>query len=137
MMLAESTSSGTTELIAVYAAVVATIVLLWDIYKHILSGPRIRLEVTANMRIYGDPRVSEDDLFIDATATNVGNLPTTIRVLGFRHYKSWRQRIVGRSDCQAAIVRTVLQPLPHILEPGKVWTDLIQQSPKVERLAND
>lgn len=126
-----------TDLLAIYAAAVATVVLLWDIYKWKISGPRIRFRVISDMEILGDPRVSSESIFIHAEATNVGNLPTTVRILGVRHYNGWLGCIFRRADYKAIVPETVLQPLPHLLEPGKIWSGLIVQTPEIERLARD
>jgi len=127
-MLAGLISIGTTEFIAGYAALVATVVLVWDIYKWKVSGPRIRFKVSPNMQVFNYPGISHADTFVTAKAINVGHLPTTITTLGIRYYRNWLRRILRRSDRQGVIANTALNPLPHVLEPGTIWTGLINQS---------
>jgi hypothetical protein len=43
-----------TDVIAGYAAFVATGVLLWDVYKWKRSGPGISFTASPDMKIYGD-----------------------------------------------------------------------------------
>ncbi len=66
-----------TGLIAGYAAVVATVVFLWDIYKWKRTGPRISFTASPNMKIYGDPE-REGETYINVRATNIGDKPATI-----------------------------------------------------------
>lgn len=127
-MLVGAISIGTTEIIAAYAAVVATVVLVWDVYKWKASGPRIRFSVSSDMKILQYPGIWETATFVHAKAVNAGDLPTTITTLGIQHYKSWLSCILGRPDHRGVIVNTGSKPLPHILEPGTVWTGLIDQS---------
>jgi len=127
-MLAGAISIGTTEIIAAYAAVVATVVLAWDVYKWKASGPRIRFSVSSNMKILQYPGISATATFVNAKAINVGNLPTTITTLAIQHYKSWLLWVLRRPDHRGVILNTALKPLPHILEPGTIWTGLIDQT---------
>jgi len=50
-----------TGVLAVWGAFIATVVLIWDVYKWITSGPWIHLEVKANMLMYGDSAMPQDD----------------------------------------------------------------------------
>jgi len=126
-MLAGSSSIGTTEIIAVYGAAVATAVFIWEIYKWKVSGPRIRFMVVPAMQLINVPRVSESDTFIVATATNVGDRPTTITNLGIRWYRNWLWYTIGKSQRQAIVAQNVLKELPHILEAGTQWKGLSNQ----------
>ena len=133
IMLAESTSIGLTEIIAGYAAIVATVVLIWDIYKWKASGPRIKLTAKSNRKFINVPHIPEGKSFIVADATNVGNLPTTITALGAQYYKSWLRFVLQRPEKQFDIVNTGLKSLPYTLEPGKVWKGVIEQNEEINR----
>ncbi len=134
-MLAESTSIGITEIIAVYAAFVATGVLVWDIYKWKTSGPRILLTTVCDMTCIGMSNMPQDKTVILVTATNSGNLPTTIKVLGLRHYKNWMWRIRRKTDDRRIISKPYsTHPLPSTLEPGKEWMGFIEQNEEMEAL---
>ncbi len=43
------------EIVAWWGAIVATVVLVWDIYKWKTSGPKIRFVVCPGMIVVGDP----------------------------------------------------------------------------------
>ena len=73
------------DILAVWGAFVATLVLLWDVYKWRTSGPQISFTARPNMNIYNDPRFPNDKTFIAAEAINKGDKPTTITNLGFRY----------------------------------------------------
>ena len=75
-------------IVAWWGAIVATFVLLWDIYKWKTAGPRIRFIVRSGMIIVGDPD-REGQTFISAEATNIGDRPTTITNLVVQHYKTY------------------------------------------------
>ena len=72
------TLSGT-DIVAWWGAIVATSVLIWDIYKWRTSGPRIKFIVQPNSLVVGDP-ARKGKRFISVKATNVGDRPTTIRL---------------------------------------------------------
>lgn len=108
-------------IIAVYAAVVATLVLFWDIFKWKRSGPRILLEVSPNMNIHGDHRIPEDVQHISIRAINKGDGPTSITHLGFYRYKNWIQRLFGKPDAQYTVADTGFSSLPYRLDPGTTW----------------
>ena len=137
MVLAIDITIETTGLVAIYAAAVATLVLIWDIYKWKISGPRIVFSMRSNMCIINDSRAPDNDTFIDATTVNKGTLPTTITNLGIIHYANWRHRLIRRSSYRGIVVNTALQPLPYILQPGTRWSGLIKQTAKVEDQARN
>lgn len=120
--------------IAIYGAVVATLVLVWDVAKWTRQGPRIRWSVTPNMRVIGDPTRSENELFVSIVATNIGDRATTISNLGGEWYRTWRARLRRRSY-QGFVVNSpsVAHPLPHLLQPGAVWQGLVSQEGIADR----
>jgi hypothetical protein len=73
-----------TDIIAVYGAIVATAVFVWDIYKWRISGARLCLSIVQNQ--------VKDLRHIRVTATNRGNKQTTISRSAFLYYKGWISR---------------------------------------------
>jgi hypothetical protein len=116
-----------TDLLAVWGAFVATLVLLWDIYKWKTSGPQISFRASPNMNIHGDPRFPNDKVFIVSEAVNNGDRPTTITNLGYRYYNNWFNRLLRKPSSKAVIGNTVLKPIPFVLEPGTVWRGVADQ----------
>jgi len=114
-------SDGTTQFLAWWGAVLATLVFLWDIYKWRTAGPRIRMTVQANMRILGDPELEGKPLIL-VSATNIGDRPTTLESLTFTWYANWWQRIKSKSTNHWYIKNPGLcHSFPCKLELGERW----------------
>jgi len=127
-MLSEITIDITiTDLLAVWGAFIATLVLLWDIYKWSTSGPKIIVHTNPDMSIINVPEISEDKTFIQVDATNNGDRPTTITKLGIRIYSSWFKRVLKKPKRQAIIVNPYPGKIPHKLGPGEEWFGCIDQ----------
>jgi len=125
------------DIVAWWGAVVATIVLIWDIYKWKTSGPRIKFEVRPNTLVMGDP-AREDKKFISANATNVGDRPTTITNLVLQHYNSYFNMLRHKPSTSMVVdMPSTGQPLPYILQPGQVWQGLAIQDDNLEELSKD
>jgi len=118
---------GLTDLLAVWGAFVATLVLLWDIFKWKKTGPQIIFTALPNMCMYGDPNISKDKTFISTKAANKGDHPTTITNLGIRYYSNYICRLFRKPNWQGVIANPLPGRLPHKLEPGEVWCGLIDQ----------
>ncbi len=124
-----------TGLIAGYAAVVATVVFLWDIYKWKRTGPRISFTASPDMQIYGDP-TREGKMYISVRAANIRDKSTTITTLGLRWYKNWLYRLRRKPDVSAVISSPGFsgRQLPYVLQPGNIWDGLaIQEGVMKER----
>jgi len=123
------------DLVAWWGAIVATVVLLWDIYKWKTAGPKIRFHVTPGMIVVGDPS-REGQCFISAEATNTGDRPTTLTNLVFQHYKSYFAMLKHKPQTSRIFTEpSPSQPLPYILQPGSVWRGLCPQTEDIEKLA--
>ena len=126
-----------TAIVAWWGAIVATLVLIWDIYKWKTSGPHIRFVVTPNMMVVGDPD-REGKKYISAEATNTGDRPTTITNLVVQYYETYLS-MLRHKPSQSRIVTNPnsSQPLPHVLHPGSVWRGLALQTSEIEALARN
>lgn len=60
-----------TEIVAWWGAIVATIVLIWDIIKWRSAGLRIKFRVYPNLIVIGKPEL-EGKTYINAKASNIG-----------------------------------------------------------------
>ena len=125
----------TRDIVAWWGAVLATVVLIWDIYKWKTSGPRLKFKVTPNMIVVGDP-TREGKTFISASATNVGDRPTTITNLVMQHYNNYFNMLRHKPSTLMIVVSpSTVQPLPFILQPGQVWQGLAIQDQELENFA--
>jgi len=125
-----------TDILAIWGALVATIVLLWDIYKWKTSGARVIFHAKPNMKIsenIGD--CPKDKTYVHMEAVNNGDQPTTVTKTTCFYYKSWIDRLLRKPTSQYYI-KPGGDPLPYVLEPGKIWNGLANQDGFDELLGN-
>jgi hypothetical protein len=124
-----------TDIVAWWGAIVATIVLVWDVYKWKTAGPRLRFVVHTGMIVIGDP-MREGKKYFSAKATNVGDRPTTITNLALQFYKTYFD-MIRHKPSQSMIVNnpSTEQPLPYVLNPGAIWQGLGLQNAEIEEMA--
>ena len=132
-----STAEFYTVAIAVYAAVVATAVAIWDVVKWKMQGPNLEVQVQSGMKLYGGG-ATDDREFIVLRVTNRGDRPTTITTMGYLLYRddfvAWWSR---NSNTWAAIVPnpSEVQPLPFVLAPGLQWVGMGEQVAELTKKA--
>ena len=100
--------------IAGYAALVATIDLIWRILEWLEKQAKIKVKVSGGLLTSG-PKVSEPMILI--TVINKGKSPTTITSVGFK----------AKSGKTMIIIPDPSVPLPHRLKENdkyECWTDL-------------
>jgi hypothetical protein len=107
-----------------WGAIVATMVLVWDIIKWRSRGPRIKANITQDPDGYG----AEFLVFV----TNTGDLPATIESVKFRCLV--RRALVLRRDVDlnhsfSLSGNNGFPPLP--LQPGEPWEVSISPSRKL------
>jgi len=115
------------EVAAWWGAIIASIVLIWDIYKWKTDGPKLNMLLSPNMKTYGDPS-RENITWVSATITNVGSRPTTIKSIGMWYYQNWFSYYRNKVE-QAAIFPNPNDQfrLPLVLKPGEEWIGLVPQ----------
>jgi len=115
-----------TEIIAVYAALLSSLLFLWEIYKHFTRGAKIRLEVSKDTVLIPDP-IEEGKLWVRVTATNLGDQTTILKSLSFRFFN---EKIFKRKFSNKAYFvpnNPAGESLPKKLQPGDQWTGVIAQ----------
>ncbi len=125
--------------IAGYAAIVSTMVLLWDIYKWKTSGVKLHARGAMGMIMVGDPSFDGAKL-VTVTVTNQGNAPTTITGMGFLLYKNrWHAVFRPQNPVISFIVPepSDAQIPPFKLNPGEQWMGLARQSDELVDMARD
>lgn len=119
---------NSTDFVAWWGAITATVVFVWDIYKWKTQGPQLELSLSPNMQVLGDP-AREGIQWVSITVTNVGDRPTTIKGVGMKYYRNWWQRIRNRAEKAAVFPNpNDSYPLPRILKPGDEWVGLVPQA---------
>lgn len=125
------------DFVAWWGAIIATVVLLWDIYKWKTSGPRVRFVVTPGMIVVGDP-TRAGQTFIMAEASNIGDRPTTITNVVLQHYKTRFDMFRHEPTTSMLVTQpSISQPLPFVLQPGSVWRGTFPQTKEIEDLGKD
>jgi sulfur relay (sulfurtransferase) DsrC/TusE family protein len=126
-----------TILVAWWGAILATIIFLWDIYKHYSTGPRIKMDVKADRRALGDPELEGRTLIL-VEATNTGDKATTLKLMVIIFHQTWWQRL-GRKPAKQFFIKNPGRHLsfPHRLEVGDTWNGFANQSDEVTQLARD
>jgi hypothetical protein len=128
-------ASTISEVAAWWGAILATIVLFWDIYKWRTSGPLISLSCSANSQIVGGHQ-NEKKIFIVVKARNTGGSSTTITNLTLKYYKTFAHALFRIPDEQSVVINPGLPyPLPHTLVAGSIWDGMINQTKKIEEQA--
>ena len=123
--------------VAVYAAIVATCVLIWDVIKWLKSGPRLFGKAKAGMRLVGGPGDDDQSSYIVFTIYNRGAAPLTLTNLGIVAFSSWWHRLRRRPE-HTFIVKTgrhVGHSVPHVLKPGEQFMTLARQNEQLEALS--
>lgn len=127
------------DFVAWWGAVIATLVLLWDVAKWFKTGPVIRKRIQPDT-YYPDSRVlsitktengetKELAGYCHIELVNVGTLPTTIMGISASHTK-------GKGGIQMGCTNERFmvhygKTLPYVLPPGEVWmTDIYKLSEK-------
>jgi hypothetical protein len=129
----EVSLKGEIDLIALYAAVVATGVLLWDVVKWWRSGPRLKGKVSTNMAtINMGPMDNDTHVIIDLS--NIGDRATTLKGLYITGYESRCARLRGKARYNA-FIRSGLEdsyPVPGSLGLGANFKASFMQTPDIE-----
>ena len=111
-----------------WGAIVATILLIWDVIKWYRNTARVRVAVKVNA-IYDDGEIIPLPGAIDGASgglkeyihveiINVGTLPTTIMaIMAMKRFQSGE---VGQSG--KAFKEHFGKSLPCVLKPGEVWS---------------
>lgn len=117
-----------TDPVALYAAAIATAVLIWDAVKWWTEGVRLRSYTGSNMILVGGGTPSSDR-FIVLHVINRGTAPTNLHGILIYAFPSFWSR-VRRKPNKAAIVNdaSVTSRLPCDLVPGRRFTATILQT---------
>lgn len=116
-----------TDYIALYAAVLSTLIFIWEMYKHFTKGPRLRVEVSKDQLIIPDP-AHEGKKWVSVSVTNVGDQPATITSLGCCLYKNKFDLFRKKAEaCYVFPNPRLAKEMPVFLSPGEEWRPLVAQ----------
>lgn len=130
--------ASATETAAWWGATVATIVLVWDVYKWFRAGPLVRVRANPNMQdLNAALGRARGDMCIFLDVTNSGDRPTTITHLVVYHYRSLLDRWRRKHSCQAVVGDGNWgPPTPYVLRPGERWTSGVNQADLIRKVGS-
>lgn len=121
-----------TTLVAVYGAILSTVVAGWSAYQWWKAGARLKGRVSINMTGYGH-MAELDGTYLLLSVSNRGKAATTITHAFTERYKNWLSFVFKHQPKQHIIVGTLRQfSIPFKLEPGQEFASLMIQDDEVE-----
>lgn len=123
--------------IAIWGAVIATLVAAFDVYKHLRSGkPVLKMDISRPL-ISNDPREAGTRV-IRVSVTNIGNTPVTLAGLSYRYFSD-RPKNFKKPATERGLINTFrfppVQEFPFLLAVGATWNHLVKLTPELERMA--
>jgi hypothetical protein len=109
-----------TDFAAWWGAVIATLVILWDIYKWRHAGPNVSLNIRPNMFTSGHSELDGKRLFLIDAANN-GDRPTTITKLVFIYYNGLWALLCRKAEYFFIKNPGLENGFPHKLDVGETW----------------
>ncbi len=131
-----------TVIAAWWGAGIATIVFVFEFYKWIQTAPRIDIGVSPDMRMLTQDSDLSEKKYLSVTLSNNGGKATTVTLLGAVVYKSrfsrWRRKqlramIVPKPITSQSFSAFPTLSLPALLEVGRTWTGLIEQTEELTK----
>jgi hypothetical protein len=123
--------------VAIYAAIVSTSLLIWQVFVWFRTGPRLRVSASTNMTTHGDA-LRDDEIYIVANVWNVGTEQTTITHVVMFAYRSWLHRLRNKPSKTIFVNHRVADfPLPYVLKAGKTFTSIVAQNQTVEKMSRE
>lgn len=122
------------DVVAVYAAIVATAVLIWEVYKWFRSGAQLRSFIQPNMECVGG-RLEDDNTYLVLNVKNVGTAPTTITNVTLHTFDNAWKRIRNIPTKSLVVLDASPMQLPHTLEVGKYALGMIKQTEELEQMS--
>jgi hypothetical protein len=115
------------DVVAIYAAVVATGAFFLELRRWGESGVKLRVTVMPFAQLVGSFSEAEKNrAYIVLNVANIGDRPTTITHFVVQQYPSRLHKYLGKPS-RSALVNQVAgilgaSPIPYVLTPGSTWT---------------
>jgi len=123
-----------TDIAAWWGATLATLAIIWDVFKWLRTGPRIVMRILPNMSQFPQaPGTPNTNIFVEIS--NNGDAPTTLKNIGVFHYDSFPKWIFRNASYQAVVPNPNPEfPIPRVIETGKIWQGFMDQEPMEDML---
>lgn len=121
-----------------WGAAIATLVLVWDLYKWGRSGPQLEVSASPNMETYGGAAIYGKGPFVVLEVRNNGDRKTTLtHCVGFV-YTNWLSRLFDRKPKHNFIVTNPAPgKIPHVLEAGERWMGILEQNQELVKWSQE
>jgi hypothetical protein len=121
--------------VAVYAAIVSTVVLFWQIFVWFRAGPRLKLSASPNMLM----SPSDGKTYIVANVRNIGTQQTTITHVLIYAYPNWWARFRENPSLTAIVPHTLpaAYSIPFVIDVGHTFLTMIVQVQELEKRSRD
>ena len=125
------------DIAAWWGAVVATLVLGWDVFKWRKTGLRLRLSISPGMKTHGDvPNAGPQKSYVLIEVVNIGDKKTELTHVAGLYYKSRLQRLRGKNQQSFLVLNPAFTThFPCFLAPGERWLGGIEQTQELEELS--
>jgi hypothetical protein len=115
---------------------VASFSVVWQVWREVRSGPRLRVTVSANMQTPPAlPDGSWGPKMIAITVYNIGDAGTSITHLIGHLYPDEQRHQMHHMPRVLGVIPGEHAKFPVFLEPGKFWTAWLTQSELEEKVA--
>lgn len=122
-------------LVAIYAAVLSTISILWQIWVWFRTGPRLRVTANTNMLVMGGYN-KNDQKYVVINVVNRGSAKTTITHVVMFTYKSVIYKMLNRPDKSFVVKHDVLAcQIPYVIDAGCTFMSMTTQNDDMESLS--
>lgn len=120
-----------------YAAGVATLIGVWDIYKWASDGPKLRASAHPDMLVSGEEASGKK--YIRVTVANTGSKPTTLNSLGLFVFANRWKRLRMRPEKAFVVARISFsaRALPFQLQTGTQWDGCLDQDDELVAMAKE
>jgi hypothetical protein len=106
--------------IAIYAAVLSTIVFIWNVFVWWGTGPLLKVSASSNMKMFG-PGARDNSSYLLANVGNVGTQQTTItHVIGFAYRNRWDRVRNKPAEASSSTMLCRLIRFPTFCRRGKL-----------------
>jgi hypothetical protein len=128
-----------TDIAAWIGAITGTLVLIWDVYKWMQTGPKVKVSAAPNMVAYGSAMtILGDKSNIMVEVTNTGDGKTTIaHLVGFFYASQLRKWLRRKPHRTMFVPDPGSGQLPHVIHPGERWIGAMDQSDDLIKMSND
>jgi len=122
--------SGQLDIVALYAAILSTLIALWEFVKWLKKNDVL---VTCVPNMIFTPS-SDNKTYVNITVTNKGNTQTTITHCVMFYWKNNWDKFFKKNK-KSFIVKEMT--LPTVIQPGEQWMGQAIQNEELEKMAQN